>query len=107
MPAWSPPPVPTLPTVKGPVAGVAACAACRMTSTGPRPSEPVLDRASCEDLHGRLSGLVILPGHRLGSEDANLICHFAGVGGYGLALEELAGYLALAGTPITARSATT
>jgi hypothetical protein len=34
---------------------------------------------------------------------ANLICHFAGVGEYGLALEELAGYLALAGTgtPIT------
>ena len=35
------------------------------------------------------------------SEAANLICHFARVGKYGLALEELAGYLALAGTPIT------
>ena len=35
------------------------------------------------------------------SEAANLIYHLAGVDGYGLALEELAGYLALAGTPIT------
>ena len=35
------------------------------------------------------------------SEAANLICHFVEVGEYGLALEELAGYLALAGTPIT------
>jgi hypothetical protein len=60
-----------------------------------------MDPASCEDLHGRLSGLVILLGHRTKSEAANLICHFAGVGEYGLALEELAGYLALAGTPIT------
>ena len=60
-----------------------------------------MDPASCEDLHGRLSGLVILLGHRMKSEAANLICHFAGVGEYGLALEELAGYLALAGTPIT------
>ena len=48
-----------------------------------------------------LSGLVILLEHRMKSEAANLICHFAGVGEYGLALEELAGYLALAGTPIT------
>jgi hypothetical protein len=60
-----------------------------------------MDPASCEDLHGRLSGLVILPGHRMESEAANRICHFAGVGGYGLALEEPAGYLALAGTPVT------
>jgi hypothetical protein len=35
------------------------------------------------------------------SEAANLICHFAGVGEYSLALEELAGDLALAGTPTT------
>ena len=60
-----------------------------------------MDPASCEDLHGRLSGLVILDGHRMKSVAANLICHVAGVGEYGLALEELAGYLALAGTPIT------
>ena len=60
-----------------------------------------MDPASCEDLHGRLSGLVILLGHRMRSEAANLICHFAGVGEYSLALEELAGYLALAGTPVT------
>jgi hypothetical protein len=60
-----------------------------------------MDPASCEDLHRRLSGLVILPGHRMKSETAHLICHFAGAGEYGLALEELAGYLALAGTPIT------
>jgi hypothetical protein len=66
-----------------------------------------MDPASCEDLHGRLSGLVILPGHRMKSEAADLIRHFAGVGEYGLALDELAGYLALAGTPITGRSATT
>ena len=66
-----------------------------------------MDPASREDLHGRLSGLVILDGHRMKSEAANLTCHFAGVGGYGLALDESAGYLALAGTPITGRSATT
>ena len=60
-----------------------------------------MDPASREDLHGRLSGLVILPGHRMKSEAANLICHVAGVGGYGLALDELAGYLALAGTPFS------
>jgi hypothetical protein len=60
-----------------------------------------MEPASCEDLHGRLSGLVILLEPRMKSEDANLIYHFAGVGEYGLALEELAGYLALAGTPIT------
>ena len=53
--------------------------------------------AFCEDLHRRLSGLVILLKHRMKSEDANLICHFVGVGEYGLALEELTGYLALAG----------
>lgn len=57
--------------------------------------------ASFEDLHGRLSGLVILLEPRMKSEDANLIYHFVEVGEYGLALEELAGYLALAGTPIT------
>ena len=57
--------------------------------------------ASFVDLHGRLSGLVILLEPRMKSEDANLIYHFVEVGEYGLALEELAGYLALAGTPIT------
>ena len=62
-----------------------------------------MDPASCEDLHGRLSGLVILLGHRMRSEAANLICYFTGVGEYGLALEEPAGYLALAGTPVTGR----
>jgi hypothetical protein len=50
-----------------------------------------MDPASCEDLHGRLSGLVVLLGHRMRSEGANLICHVAGVGEYSLALEELAG----------------
>jgi hypothetical protein len=60
-----------------------------------------MDPASCENLHGRLSGLVILLEDRMKSEDANLIYHFVEVGEYGLALEELAGYLALAGTPIT------
>ncbi len=64
---------------------------------------PVMDPASREDLHGRLSGLVILPGHRMKSAAANLTCNFAGMGGYGLALEEPAGYLALAGTPVTGR----
>ena len=60
-----------------------------------------MDPASCDDLHGRLSGLVILLGHRMRSEAGNLICHFVEAGEYGLALEELAGYLALAGTPVT------
>jgi hypothetical protein len=48
-----------------------------------------MDPASREDLHIRLSGLVILLEHRLGSEAANLICDFVEVGEYGLALEEL------------------
>ena len=60
-----------------------------------------MDPAFCDDLHGRLSGLVILSGHRMKSEAANLICHFAEADEHGLAPEELAGYLALAETPIT------
>ena len=66
-----------------------------------RLSGPVMGPAFCEDLHRRLSGLVILLEPRMKSEDANLICHFVEVGEYGLALEELADHLALAGTPIT------
>ena len=56
---------------------------------------------SCEDLHGRPSGLLIPLEDRMEKQEAALIHEFIAAGEYGLALEELAGFLALAGTPIT------
>jgi len=60
-----------------------------------------LDAASCEDLAGRLYGLLIGLDDRLGREDARQLHHFIEVGEYGLALEEIAGALAHAKAPIT------
>ena len=60
-----------------------------------------MDPMSCEDLRGWLSGLLILLEDRLEKQEAALIHEFTAAGEYGLALEELAGFLALAGTPIT------
>ena len=60
-----------------------------------------MDPISCEDLRGRLSGLLILLEDRMEKQEAALIHEFIAAGEYGLALEELAGFLALAGTPIT------
>jgi len=60
-----------------------------------------LDAASCEDLAGRLYGLLIGLDDRLDREDARQLHHFIEVGEYDLALEEIAGALAQAKTPIT------
>jgi hypothetical protein len=54
-----------------------------------------------EDLRRRLSGLLILLDDRMEKHDAALIHQFIAAGEYGLAPEELAGFLAVAGTPIT------
>jgi hypothetical protein len=53
-----------------------------------------MDAAYCEDLAGRLYGLLIGMGDRLKGEQAQLLHHFIDVGEYGLALEEIAGALA-------------
>ena len=60
-----------------------------------------LDAASCEDLAGRLYGLLIGLEDRLDREDARQLHHFIEVGEYGLALEEIAGAFAHAKAPIT------
>jgi hypothetical protein len=54
-----------------------------------------------EDQGGRLSGLLILLEDRMEKHDAALIHQFIAAGEYGLAQEELAGFLAVAGTLIT------
>ncbi len=60
-----------------------------------------MDAAYCEELAGRLYGLLIGVDDRIGSEQARLLCHFTGVGEYGLALEEIAGTLAQDAIAIT------
>jgi hypothetical protein len=60
-----------------------------------------------EDLAGRLHGVLIAVGDRLGSERAGEAHHYIEVGEYGLALEEIAGMLGLAQAPSPARSAMT
>jgi hypothetical protein len=60
-----------------------------------------VDSASCEDLAGRLYGLLIGLDDRLEREDAQLLHHFIEVGEYGLALEDIAGTLAQAKVAIT------
>jgi hypothetical protein len=54
-----------------------------------------------EDRAGRLYGLLIRLENRLGSDLAAWIHEVIEVGEYGLALEDLAGRLAYAGTPVT------
>jgi len=60
-----------------------------------------MDAAYYEDLAGRLYGLLIGLEDRLDRQDARQLHHFIEVGEYGLALEEMAGALAQAKTPIT------
>ncbi len=60
-----------------------------------------MDAASCEDLAGRLYGLLIAVEDRLGCERAREVHRFIEVGEYALALEEIAGVLGLAGAAIT------
>ena len=59
-----------------------------------------MDAAYCEDLAGRLYGLLIVLEDRLG-EAAQLLYHFVEVGEYGLALEEIAATLAQHAMAIT------
>jgi hypothetical protein len=61
----------------------------------------VLDAAYYEDLAGRLYGLLIGLEDRLDRQDARQLHHVIEVGEYGLALEDIAGTLAQASTPIT------
>jgi len=75
---------------------------------GDQPSTPgagagphrAVDAAYYEDLAGRLYGLLIGLDERLDREDARQLHHFIEVGEYDLALEEIAGALAQAKTPI-------
>ena len=60
-----------------------------------------MDAAYCEDLAGRLYGLLIGLDDRIGSEQGRLLHHFIEVGEYGLALEEIAGTLAQDAIAIT------
>ncbi len=60
-----------------------------------------MDTACCEDLAGRLYGLLIAVGDRLGCERAREAHHLIEVGEYALALEEIAGVPGLAGAAIT------
>jgi hypothetical protein len=58
------------------------------------PAGDDMDAAYCDDLAGRLYGLLIGLGDRLQGEQAQLLHHFIDVGEYELALEEIAGTLA-------------
>lgn len=60
-----------------------------------------MDAASCEDLAGRLYGLLIGLRDRLERGQARLLHDFVEAGEYGLALEETAGSLAHYKTAIT------
>ena len=60
-----------------------------------------MDPMSCEDLRGRAIRPADPARRPHGEHGAALIHEFIAAGEYGLALEELAGFLALAGTPIT------
>ncbi len=60
-----------------------------------------MDTAYYEELAGRLSGLLTGLDDRIAAEQARLLHHFTGVGGYGLALEEIAGTLAQGPIAIT------
>ncbi|MGH3194586.1 MAG: MafI family immunity protein [Streptosporangiaceae bacterium] len=60
-----------------------------------------MDAAYYEDLRGELFSLLIMLEDRLGSQDARQAHEFIDVDEYGLALEQMAGVLAAAGTPVT------
>jgi hypothetical protein len=53
-----------------------------------------MDAAYYQELAGRLYGLLTGVDDRITAGQARLLCHFTGVGEYGLALEEIAGTLA-------------
>jgi hypothetical protein len=54
-----------------------------------------------EDLHGRLSCLLIRLGDRFADRDKQLLHEFIDVGEFGLALEQMADVLAEGDTPVT------
>jgi hypothetical protein len=56
-----------------------------------------------DDLAGRLYGVLIAVGDRLGSERAGEAHHYIEVGEYGLALDEIAGVLGLVQAAITSQ----
>jgi hypothetical protein len=60
-----------------------------------------MDTAYSEELAGRLYGLLIGLGDRIGPEQAGLLHHVIDVGEYGLALEDIAGTLAQDAIAIT------
>ncbi len=60
-----------------------------------------MDPACYEDLRDRLLSLLIMLDQRLGDHEAGQVHEFIDVGEYGLALEEMAGALSQAWTPIT------
>ena len=60
-----------------------------------------MDTAYYEDLAGRLYGLLIGLGDRIGNEQAQWLHHVIDVGEYGLALEDIAGTLAQDAIAIT------
>ena len=60
-----------------------------------------MDPMSCEDLRGRLSGLLILLEDRMEKQEAALIHEFIAAGEYGLGPGRTRRLSALAGTPIT------
>ena len=90
---------PDLPDLKPPSLGGGAF--CRLTDLVGWAIILVTDAAYYEDLHGRLIGLLVVFDDLLESQGAQDVHHFIEVGEYGLALEEMAGALAQARTPIT------
>lgn len=66
----------------------------------PAVSQPALDTAYYEELHGRLLGLLILVQDRL-ADQAGYVHDVIDVGEYGLALEDIVGILAWDQAPVT------
>jgi hypothetical protein len=63
-------------------------------------TQPAVDAAYYEELHGRLLGLLIRVEDRLG-EHAGYVHRVIEAGEYGLALEDIAGILAYDRAPVT------
>jgi len=63
-------------------------------------SQPAVDAAYYEELHGRLLGLLILVEDRLG-EQTGYVHRVIDAGEYGLALEDITGILAYDRAPVT------
>ena len=60
-----------------------------------------MDNAHCEDLTGRLYGLVIRLSNRMPADSAGWVHHVTEVGEYALELEDLAAILAYGKSAIT------